>query len=141
MSRLPLYDTRDWRDRTTKNVRSYNPICQRLFDDGSQCKNKSDVVHHLIDPKDAPEKAHDWANLVATCTRCHPGGQRGETMGYKYCATMGPLANHFHGNVHVLPEWHKDYVKPPTATVAALAGTTSTAVGDAAIDRALGEWA
>ena len=140
MSRLPLYDTRDWRDRTTKNLRSYNPICQHLHEDGSQCPQRSRVVHHLVDPKDAPEKAHDWANLVAVCFAHHPGGQRGETQGARYCATVGPLAIHFHG-IHVLPAWHDDFVPLPEASITRLAGTTTTAVGAAAIDAALGEWA
>src|ERR1700731_1402624 len=128
MSRLPIYDTRDWRDRTSKNVRSYNPICQHLNEGNSQCQQPSRVVHHLRDPKDAPEKAHDWANLVAVCFAHPPGGQRGETQGARYCATIGPHAIHFHG-VNLLPRWRDDYEPLPKTSIASLAGTSSTAVG------------
>ena len=140
MSRLPLYDRRDWRDGTSKNVRCYNAQCQHINDDGSQCQKPSRVVHHLIDPKDSPEKAHDWSNLVAVCFAHHPGGQRGETQGARYCATVGPHAIHFHG-INLLPHWHDEYVPLPKASIASQAGTSSTAVGAAAIDAALGEWA
>jgi hypothetical protein len=140
MSRLSIYDKRNWRDRTSKNVRAYNPICQRLHEDGKQCEKPSNIVHHLIDPKDAPEKAHDWSILVATCTAHHAGGQRGETQGARYCATIGPHTIHYHG-IHVLPAWHDDYKPLPETSITRLGGTTTTAVGSAAIDAALGEWA
>src|SRR5581483_3910656 len=110
--------------------------CQRLFDSGAQCGHQSEVVHHLVDPTVAPHKAHDWTNLVAVCYEHHPGGQQGETMGYRYCATVGPHAIHYHPG-GLLPTWHKDYVKPTTGDVSRLAGTTTSAVGGARIDAAL----
>jgi hypothetical protein len=133
-----LYDSFRWRRKTSPLVRTYNPQCQRLFDDGTQCGQPSAIVHHLIDPSNAPQKAHDWRNLVATCAAHHPGGQRGETMGYRYCATCGPLNQvHFHKG-GLLPTWHRDYVAPLTASISRLAGTDTSAIEQSRIDAALG---
>lgn len=79
-------------------MRDYNPICQAIAE-GKQCTRPAAVVHHLKDPKDAPELFFDWSNLVAVCTEHHAGGERGETQGQKYVATTGPAgAVYDHGN-------------------------------------------
>jgi hypothetical protein len=125
--------------KTRPNVLAYNPVCQRLFDSGDQCNKPSTVVHHLVDPKDAPDKAHDRANLVAVCAEHHPGGQRGETMGYRYCATIANHVIHYHPGGQ-LPTWHPKFHKPSPGSISLLAGTSTSAVGAAAIDRALAGW-
>jgi 5-methylcytosine-specific restriction endonuclease McrA len=81
----PLTET-DKRYKTTawtwlsKLVRSQNPICQRIRDDGrgpEQCRYASRMVHHHHSPKDRPDlmlSVYDEAgssNLVALCLQCH----------------------------------------------------------------------
>jgi hypothetical protein len=85
-----FYDTAAWAE-CSRNIRTYNPVCQRILEDGRQCKNPPAAVHHLEDPKDAPNLKLAWSNLVAVCTEHHAGGQRGETQGEKYVHTIGPL--------------------------------------------------
>jgi hypothetical protein len=131
-----LYDSSRWRGATGTSalVRSKNPICQYLSDDGEQCTHASAIVHHLVDPKDNAALFFDWKNLVAVCVGHHQGGQRGETQGYFYCHTIG-----FHGAVFphgfLFPVWHEEYL-PPRANLVQL---SSTSVGAAAIAAALAE--
>jgi hypothetical protein len=132
-----LYDSSRWRGATGTSalVRSKNPICQFLDDEGKQCTRASAVVHHLCDPKDNDRLFLEWSNLVAICAAHHQGGQAGEQMGYKYCHTIG-----FHGAVFyhgfLFPCWHEKY-EPPRA--AHLVQLSSSAVGAAAIAAALAE--
>jgi hypothetical protein len=132
-----FYDDWRWRNKTAPQVKSYNPQCQRIFDTGEQCIHHSEVVHHLIAPDVDPNKGHDWRNLVAVCNTHHPAGQRGETMGYRYCATIGVLDQIYYHPGGLLPTWHKQYVRPQTGDISRLAGTSSSSVGEDAIDRAL----
>ena len=141
MSRLPIYDTRQWRDRTSPQVRKCNPICQRIDDTGQQCTRPSKIVHHLKDPKDAPEKALSWDNLVAVCVECHPGGQRGADPTERYCATIGLMGMIYYHGLQLLPCWHRDYKPLPATSVAKQTGATTSLVGAHAIDAALGRWA
>src|SRR5713226_4481264 len=106
-----FYDSYRWRCKTSPLVKNYNPQCQRIFDSGEQCQHHSEVVHHLVAPEVDPQKAHSWANLVAVCYTHHPGGQKGETMGYRYAATVGPHTVHYHKG-GLLPTWHPKYVAP-----------------------------
>jgi hypothetical protein len=126
------YNTADWR-KTSANVRRYNPICQLLDDTGKQCTNPSAVVHHLRDPKDAPELFLDWHNLVAICEE-HHGHTRGETLGRRFCHTIGFNRVFEHGCLY--PNNHPDY-KPQEAAI--LVGGTYSAVSKSAIQKALEE--
>lgn len=132
-----FYDGYRWRVKTSPLVKQYNPQCQRLFDNGTQCQHHSEVVHHLVDPTLCPAKAFDWRNLVVVCDAHHSGGQAGETQGYRYCATCGPLgAIHYHAG-GLLPTWHPQYQPPAPGSITRLAGTTCSAVGDAVLDAGL----
>jgi hypothetical protein len=126
------YNTAVWR-QTSQNVRRYNPICQLLDDTGKQCTNKADVVHHLRDPKDAPELFLDWHNLVAICTE-HHGHMRGETLGRRFAHTIGFNRVFEHGCLY--PNTHPDY-QPQTTAI--LVGGTYSAVSKSAIQKALEE--
>lgn len=133
-----IYGSYRWRYKFQPLVISKNPQCQHLHDDGTQCTARSRVVHHLVDPKDSPERAFDWSNLVAVCFKHHPGGQRGETQGYRYAATitvMGPI--HYHKG-HVLPAWHPDYKPAQAGDVSKVRGASTSVVDPARIDKALG---
>lgn len=132
-----FYDSWRWRQRTSPLIRQYNPICQRIFDDGTQCNKPCTVVHHLIAPDVDMRKAHAWDNLVAVCDTHHPGGQRGETMGYRYSATCGPLNQIYYHKGGLLPTWHREYQRPLTGDVSRLAGTETSSVGDERISKAL----
>jgi len=85
-----FYDTAAWA-QTSKNIRIHNPVCQRILEDGRQCKTPPAAVHHLKDPKVAPDLKLAWSNLVAVCAEHHAGGQPGETQNEKYVYTLGPL--------------------------------------------------
>lgn len=129
-----------WRKISTL-VRSNNPICQFIDKaTAQQCQRPSEIVHHLVDPKDAPEQFYDWAILVAVCAEHHQGGQRGETQGYVYCHTIGPNDSIYpHG--HGFPLWHRDYrprPNPLTEPAPLLPpGSTASSVGDDILNRAL----
>lgn len=95
--------------------------------------------------------AFDWANLVGVCQAHHPGQHRGEPSpeagGSYYCHTIqhgvmgSPVVVHEHGGPY--PMWHKAYKegawKPPADRDRSPWIATTTAVGDAALDRALAE--
>jgi hypothetical protein len=94
----PLYQSRDWRDRTSPLMRSYNMICMRIID-GVQCTRPSKVVHHLIAPDKAPALAMDWRNLVAVCPEHHPASRPGASPDEKYVDGYGPEnAVYYHGH-------------------------------------------
>ena len=132
-----FYDGYRWRVKTSPLVKQYNPQCQRIFNDGKQCQHHSEVVHHLEDPTLNPAKAYDWHNLVAVCDAHHSGGQAGERMGYRYAATCGPLcAIHYHTG-GLLPTWHAQYAPPVNGDISRLAGTSTSTVGDDALDAGL----
>jgi len=137
-----FYQSGRWRYHTSPNVRNYNPICQRLDDDCNQCQQPSTIVHHLVAPEADMRKAHDWQNLVALCANHHAGGQPGETQNARYCATVGPHAIYMHPG-GLLPSWHRDYIKPSpadTSHIGRLRGTSTSSVGEDAIDKALAGW-
>lgn len=51
--------------RTSRIVRSLNPLCQR-------CGEKfSEHVHHRTPVGDDPSLAYAWSNLEALCKACH----------------------------------------------------------------------
>lgn len=133
-----FYDSGRWRYHTSPLVRKCNPICQRILDGGIQCDQPSEVVHHLVDPTVNPKRAHDFANLVATCAKHHPGGQPGETQGYTYCATIGLLEMVYYHPGGLLPSWHDKYKPPVPNSTGALPGTLSTVLGDDRLNQALG---
>jgi hypothetical protein len=106
---------RRWRSMR-EIVKAKNPLCQFLEAvNNKQCTRPSEVVHHLIDWKDDRTLFFEWSNLVAVCAEHHQAGQRGETQGYNYVDTIGPLdAIYRHGNG--LPHWHVAYVAPENET-------------------------
>jgi hypothetical protein len=100
-----FYASYRWKHKTSPLVRHYNPICQFIDHEGTQCRAPSEIVHHLIAPEDCPEKAHDWSNLVALClNHYHPG--KGDRDKGRYVATLGPngaVYDHANG----LPDWKR----------------------------------
>ncbi len=138
-SHSKLYDQARWKNPTNGTsalVRRRNPICQYIDDFGVQCTQEGGNVHHLVDPRDNFALFHDWSNLVAVCRAHHHGGQRGETIGFKYCHTIGFSGEVFeHGFLY--PSWHEKF-KPHTGATALLGGIVSS-VGREAIRRALAE--
>ena len=138
-SHSKLYDQGRWKNPisgTSALMRRRNPICQYIDDFGVQCTHISDLVHHLVDPRDNLELFHDWSNLVAICTEHHHGGQRGETIGFKYCHTVG-MQNQIYEHGFLYPSWHEKFVAH-TGSTALLGGVVSSA-GLAAQLRALAE--
>lgn len=133
-----IYQQYRWRYKTQPLVLSKNPQCQHIDEFGKQCTHHSQAVHHLADPKDRPELAFDWTNLVAVCFRHHAGGQRGETQDARYCATIGVMDAIYYHKGHALPTWHKAYRPAQPGDISKLSGTTSSAIDPAHIDAALG---
>jgi len=142
-SHSKLYDQARWKNPvygTSALMRRRNPTCQYIDDFGVQCTKPGRNVHHLVDPRDNLTLFHDWSNLVNVCDAHHHGGQRGETIGFKYCHTIGmgvgcPDPVFEHGFLY--PSWHEKFV-PHTGSTALLGGIVSS-VGAAAIRRALEE--
>ena len=136
-----FYDSYRWRVKTSPLVKQWNPQCQRLHDDGTQCGKPSEAVHHLQDPTLFPKLAFDWRNLVAVCFEHHAGGQPGETQGERYCATCGPLNQIYMHKGGLLPSWHRKYVAPVNSDISRLRGTATSFVGEDEVDKALGSQA
>jgi hypothetical protein len=139
-----FYDTAAWA-HTSENIRVFNPICAKVDENGKQCARKSKLVHHIIDPRDAPTRKLDWSNLVALCEECHSGGERGSTKSERYVHTLGALGMVYKhaGHDGGFPQWKvlpKDYVATAPAENAVCLlpcdGRVSS-VGDDALDAAL----
>lgn len=62
--RHSFYKTKEWRDIRVLVLRS-SPFCVKCT------SNYSIDVDHIIDLKDAPERALDITNLQALCKSCH----------------------------------------------------------------------
>lgn len=103
-----FYDTAAWA-QCSKNIRVYNPICAKVDENGKQCRRRSVLVHHIVDPRDAPARKLDWSNLVALCEECHAGGERGSTGGERYAHTLGALGSVYKHIAHDggFPQWKK----------------------------------
>ena len=140
-----FYDTAAWA-QTSKNIRVYNPICAKVDENGKQCAQKSVLVHHIIDPRDAPTLKMEWSNLVALCEACHSGGERGSTKMERYVHTLGPLGNVYKhaGHDGGYPQWKKAPTEnaaetptpEPVLHLLPCDGRTSS-FGDDALDAAL----
>src|SRR6266571_6754405 len=63
-----LIHSSTWMRKTSPTMRLLNPLCQRIFEDGSRCRYPSKEIHHLsADPK----LFFTPSNLVALCKACH----------------------------------------------------------------------
>jgi hypothetical protein len=85
-----FYWSAEWRKFAAAH-RACNPQCQFLDTTGKRCQKQSQAVHHLRDPRDAPELRVSWSNTVGVCMEHHQGGQRGETQAYRYAPTKDPF--------------------------------------------------
>lgn len=120
-------------------VRKYNPICQRILENGKQCTHPSTIVHHLIDWRKKPEQFYDWTVLVACCADCHPASQPGDLDTNTWTHTCGPCDSVYEHNGG-WPCWHPNYIPPAAPVEGGLPpGCTSSALGDALLDAALAQ--
>jgi hypothetical protein len=98
------YHTKRWRDLADA-MRRHNPICQHVdAATGVRCDQPSQMVHHIVDPKDDPSKFYDWRNLVALCNAHHSHSQGEDpnridryfapTLGAKLAGTEQPRQEH-----------------------------------------------
>jgi hypothetical protein len=88
------YNHARWR-KFSQLIRDLNPICQHIIN-GVQHNRPSQLVHHLVSPKDDESKLTDPANVVAICWNCHITTQ-GEQQGAYYAPTkwiMGAVFKH-----------------------------------------------
>jgi hypothetical protein len=65
-----LYNCAAW-TRFRASFVPCNPICQRLID-GRQCRHQTEIIHHLISPRQDPSKMYTFSNCVGVCRQCHP---------------------------------------------------------------------
>jgi hypothetical protein len=126
-------NSKNWR-RTSAMMRNHNPVCQRIDPaTGEQCNRASEMVHHILAPETHWELRQDFSNLVAVCKPHHPN-TTGDNHRQNYTPTrevnilLGTEVFHAHAQ-------HAEKVIVATGAVGKQ-GTT-TAVGSAAIDKAL----
>ncbi len=65
-----LYNCAAW-DRFRKAFTACNPMCQKIKD-GMQCRYPTEIVHHLISPRQDPSKMYTFSNCAGLCHQCHP---------------------------------------------------------------------
>jgi hypothetical protein len=139
-----FYYTSAWA-QCSQNIRVHNPICAKVDENGKQCQRKSALVHHIRDPRDAPELKLSWGNLVPLCQECHDGGARGSIAGERYVHTLGPFGAVFKhvGHDGGFPQWKTtpenaaETTTPEPARYPLPCEGRTTAVGDDELDRAL----
>ncbi len=68
---MKLYDTKAW-EAFRNRVLALNPLCQRLDQDGQQCRNAAVIVHHFVSPKQDLTRFTDQTNVAGVCRNCHP---------------------------------------------------------------------
>jgi len=81
-----FYNEPDWK-RCTKTMKVFNPLCQELDENGTQCRNPSKVSHHILDPDDRPDLKYSPSNLVCLCHAHQNRGQRGDDGKANYAPT------------------------------------------------------
>lgn len=60
------YQARNWHLVRCEVLRRVEHRCQ-----GNGCKERAVLVHHYVSPRQRPELAFAFSNLVALCARCH----------------------------------------------------------------------
>jgi hypothetical protein len=79
-----LYASVSWR-WFSQTLRRWNPICQMIQRDGTQCRNASELVHHVFDAETYPHwmrtvyvvvNGERKQNTVCLCWHCHSPGLR-----------------------------------------------------------------
>src|SRR5580704_18397512 len=60
---MKLYRTQRW-ERFKWFMRSRNPQCQRLLDNGKRCEQFSTVLHHVTSPRVALHRMFDATNIL-----------------------------------------------------------------------------
>jgi hypothetical protein len=83
---MKLYRTQRW-ERMKDYMRSRNPLCQRILDDGSQCEQPSSILHHIVSPRENPALMFSAENLLCVCDSHHPS-TAGETDPSRYVPTV-----------------------------------------------------
>src|ERR1700730_12364083 len=68
---MKLYRTQRW-ERLKWYMRSLNPQCQRLLDNGRRCEQFSVILHHIVSPRVALHLMFDAANILCVCESHHP---------------------------------------------------------------------
>lgn len=117
-----FYNSSLWKNLSAA-VRRNNILCQAI-ENGAQCNSFSEVVHHLISPKENWELRIAETNLVAICKH-HHNHSMGDSGDFQYVPTIG-----CQGQVYA----HDVAISDPSSTENL---GCCTAVGSSAIDRAL----
>jgi hypothetical protein len=83
---MKVYHTKRW-ERFKMYMRSRNPLCQRILDNGKQCEQFSKILHHIISPRVRPDLMFDAANILCVCQAHHPSTE-GEEDPSRYVPTV-----------------------------------------------------
>jgi hypothetical protein len=68
---MKLYRTQRW-ERFKIYMRSRNPLCQRLLDNGKQCDRIAVILHHIVSPRVNLALMFDAENVLCVCESHHP---------------------------------------------------------------------
>jgi len=83
---MKLYRTQRW-ERFKLYMRSRNPQCQRLLDNGNQCEQFSVILHHIVSPRVTLHLMFDAENILCVCESHHPN-TAGESDLTRYVPTI-----------------------------------------------------
>jgi hypothetical protein len=83
---MKWYRTQRW-ERLKIYMRSLNPLCQRICDNGQRCIYPSAILHHIVSPRERPDLMYDSENLLCVCEDHHPT-TAGETDVTRYVKTV-----------------------------------------------------
>ena len=67
-SLLPIYSRAPWR-RFREAMRQQRPLCENCLAAGRHMETEE--IHHLVSPREAPDRILDPTNVRALCTACH----------------------------------------------------------------------
>jgi 5-methylcytosine-specific restriction enzyme A len=76
---MKWYRTQRW-ERIKIYMRSLNPLCQRICDNGQRCIYPSAILHHIISPRVRPDLMYDAENLICVCEDHHPNTEGEEDL-------------------------------------------------------------
>jgi len=83
---MKLYRTQRW-ERFKIYMRSRNPLCQRILENGEQCMYPSSILHHIVIPRVTLHRMFDASNIFCVCESHHPN-TAGESDLTRYVPTI-----------------------------------------------------
>lgn len=73
-----LYNCSAWK-RFREVFMAFNPLCQRIVEDGrTQCRYPATVLHHILSPRVRPDLMYRFDNVRGVCSMHHDPTIEGE---------------------------------------------------------------